>query len=74
MDSVMSGLQGVGGILDDLILIGYNDERHLNNLESALLRMSGMGFKLKKDNCIFMKPAVEYFAFVVNHDGIHPWP
>ena len=74
MDSVISGFQGVGGILDDLILTGYNDERHFSNLKSALERMSGMGIKLKKEKCIFMKPTVEYFAFVVSRDGIHPWP
>ena len=27
MDSVMNGLQGVGGILDDLIITGSNDDR-----------------------------------------------
>ena len=74
MDSVVSGLQGVGEILDDLILTGYNDKRHLSNLESVLERMSGIGIKLKKEKCIFMKPTVEYFAFVVNRQGIHAWP
>ena len=59
----MSGLQGVGGILDDLISTGSNDESHLTNLESAL--------ELKKEKCVFMKPMVEYFAFVVDCDGIH---
>ena len=72
MDSVMSGLQGVGGILDDLIITGSNDERHLSNLESAFERISVMGIKLKKEKCVFMKPTVEYFAFVVDRDGIHP--
>ena len=71
MVSVMSGLQGFGGILDDLIITGSNNERHLSNLESALERMRGTGIKLKKEKCVFMKPAVEYFAFVVDHDGIH---
>ena len=45
---MLSGLQGVGGILDDLIINGSNDERHLSNLESALEGMSGMGIKLNK--------------------------
>ena len=44
----MSGLQGIGGIVDDLIIIGSSAERHLRNLESALERMSGMEIKLKK--------------------------
>lgn len=70
----MSGLQGLGGILDDLIITGSNDERHLSNLESALERMSGMEIKLKKEKFVFMKPTVEYFAFVVNGDGIHSSP
>jgi len=33
MDSVMNGLQGVGGILDDLIITGSNDETHFRNLD-----------------------------------------
>ena len=45
----MSGLQGIGGILDDLIITGSNAERHLSNLEGALERMSGMGIKLKNN-------------------------
>ena len=73
MASVISGLQGVSGILDDLIIIGSKDERHLSNLESALERMSGMGIKLKKEKCVFMKPTVEYLAFV-KRNGIHPSP
>ena len=68
----MSGLQGVGGILDDLIITGSNHERHLGDLESALERMSGTRIKLKKEKCVFMKPTMEFFAFVVDRDGIHP--
>lgn len=74
MDSVMNGLQGVGGILDDLIITGSNDEMYLRNLEGALERMSRIGIKLKSEKCVFMKSSVEYFAFVVDRDGIHPSP
>ncbi|KAL9958559.1 hypothetical protein ACROYT_G035588 [Oculina patagonica] len=74
MDSVMNGLQGVGGILDDLIITSSNDEMHFRNLEGALERMSSIGIKLKSEKCVFMKPSVEYFAFVVDRDGIHPSP
>ena len=74
MDSVMNGLQGVGGILDDLIITGSNDETHFRNLERTLERMCSMGIKLKREKCVFMKPSVEYFAFVVDRDGIHPSP
>ena len=72
MDSVINGFQGIGGILDDLIITGSNDETHFGNLEGALERMSSMGIKLKREKCVFMKPSVEYFAFVVDRDRIHP--
>ena len=74
MGSVVNGLQGVSGILDDLIITCSNDEQHLSNLESALERISSMGIKLKNEKCVFMKAKVEYFAFVVDRDGIHPSP
>ncbi|XP_046854150.1 uncharacterized protein K02A2.6-like [Xenia sp. Carnegie-2017] len=74
MDMVLNGLQGVGGILDDLIITGKNDEEHLRNLERALKRLQNMGIKLKKSKCVFMQPSVEYFAFVVDRQGIHPPP
>ena len=70
----MNGLQRVGGILDDLIITGSNDDTHFRNLEGTLERMSCMGIKLKKEKCVFIKPSVEYFAFVVDRDGIHPSP
>ena len=33
LDSILSGLKGVGGILDDLIVTGPNDKEHLRSLK-----------------------------------------
>ena len=66
MDVVLNGLQGVGGILNDLIITGKNDEEHLRNLDSTLHRLQSMGIQLKRSKCVFLKPSVEYFAFVVD--------
>ena len=66
MDVVLNGLQGVGGILDDLIFTGKNDEEHLQNLDSTLKRLQSMGIQLKKSKCVLLEPSVEYFAFVVD--------
>ena len=74
MDVVLNGLQGVGGILDDLIITSKNDEEHLQNLDSTLHRLQSMGIQLKSSKCVFLKPSVEYFAFVVDRQGIHPSP
>lgn len=71
MDVVLHGLQGVGGIMDDLIITGKTDEEHL---ESTLNRLQSMGIKLKKSKCVFMKPSVDYFAFVEDQHGIRHSP
>ncbi|CAC5376810.1 unnamed protein product [Mytilus coruscus] len=39
MDKVLEGLDGVGCILDDLIITGKSDEEHLKNLELVLKRL-----------------------------------
>ena len=74
MDSILSGLNGVGGILDNVIVTGPNDKEHLRNLENNVKLLNSMGVKWKKPKCVFMKPSVEYLAFVVDHHGIHPSP
>ncbi|PFX15182.1 Retrovirus-related Pol polyprotein [Stylophora pistillata] len=74
MDSTLSGINGVGSILYDLIVTGPNDNENLRNLENTVKRLDSMGVKLKKSKCVFMKPSVEYFAFVVDRHGIHPSP
>jgi len=72
MGSVMNGLEG--GILNDFIVTGSNDETRFWNLEGTLEQMNSMGIKLTREKFVFIKPSVEYFAFGFDHDGIHPSP
>ena len=60
MDTILNGLKGVGGILEVLIV--------------TVKKLDGVGVKLKRSKCVFMKPSVEYFAFVVNKNGLYPSP
>ena len=43
-------------------------------MDSTLKRLDSIGVKLKNSKFVFMKPSVDYFAFVVDTDGIHPSP
>lgn len=74
MDKILEGINGIGCILDDLIITEKNDEEHLQNLESVLKRHSEYGIRLKESKCSLMKSEVEYFAFIVSKDGIQPSP
>ena len=70
----MAGLQGVGCILDDLLITRKVDVEHLQNLEATLQRLREYGIKLKREKCALMQSSVEYFAFIVEASGIHPSP
>lgn len=72
MDKVLAGLQGVGCILDDLLITGKDDAEHLQNLEATLQRLQQFGIKLRREKCALMQPSVEYFAFKVDASGIQP--
>ena len=70
---MLDGLSQTGGILDDLIVTGENDEQHARNLYKTLKKFEESGAKFKKSKCVIMQPKIEYFAFVLDR-GIHPSP
>ena len=72
MDQTLKGVGGVGYILDDILVTGKDNEDHMRNLKSTLQQLDDFGIKLKESKCSFMQDEVEYFAFKVNKDGIHP--
>lgn len=57
-----------------MIVTGENTPQHTKNLHAALKRMESRGVKLKTSKCSIMQPQIEYFAFVVDREGIHPSP
>ena len=74
IDKMLDGLSQTGGILDDLIVTGENDEQHARNLYKTLKKFEESGAKFKKSKCVIMQPKIEYFAFVLDRHGIHPSP
>ena len=74
INKMLDGLTQTGGILDDLIVTGQNDEQHIKNLHHTLKKFEECGTKFKISKCAIMQPKVEYFAFVLDRKGIHPSP
>ena len=71
---MLDGLSHTGGILDDLIVTGENDEQHACKLYQTLKKFEESGAKIKKSKCVITQPKTEYFAFVLDRQGIHPFP
>ena len=72
MDSILQGIPSAKCYIDDILIIGANDEDHLQNLEQVLQRLETVGMRLKKSKCQFLKPSVEYLGHRVDSTDLHP--
>ena len=59
IDKMLDGLFQTGGILDDLIVTGQNDEQHIKSLHRTLKKFEECGAKFMISKCAIMQPKVE---------------
>ncbi|XP_044760384.1 uncharacterized protein K02A2.6-like [Coccinella septempunctata] len=71
MESLLSGIEGVEIFLDDILVTGPNDEKHLSRLEKVLRILSEAGFRLYIEKCEFFKEQIEYLGYVIDAEGLH---
>lgn len=74
MEKILQGLSGVTVNIDDILVMGRNDEEHLDALKKVLHRLSEYGLRLNREKCSFMQPSVEYLGYIVDKDGLHATP
>ena len=72
MKEMLSGLNGVEVIIDDILIHGKNDREHDEHLKAALKRIHESGLKLNSDKCEFRKTKIEYFGHTISEHGIQP--
>ena len=58
--------------LHDIIIVAETFEKHKEYLKMVLERLVAAGLTLDPDKCVFCKPEVAYFGFLVNRDGMRP--
>lgn len=72
MDAILQGLPGVCIYLDDILVTGETEDKHLQNLEQVLSRLEKAGLQLQRQKCTFMQPSVEYLGHRISAAGLHP--
>ena len=72
MDAILQGLPGVCVYLDDILVTGETEDKHLQNLEQVLSRLEKAGLQLQRQKCTFMQPSVEYLGHRISAAGLHP--
>ena len=58
--------------IDDILITGKTEGAHLAVLEEVLKRLSNAGLRLKRTECIFLAPSVDYLGYLVDAQGTHP--
>ena len=72
MDNLLQGIQGVVTYLDDIVIIGATEEKHLKSLEEVLEQLAKAGLRVNKHKCSFMVHRVSYHKHSIYANGLHP--
>jgi len=74
MSEVLTGLEGVVCLIDDVLVYGNTEEQHNQCLKVALSKISDAGLTLNKEKCVFGMTKVNFLGQSVDSDGIKPDP
>ena len=56
--------------LDNIIVLAAIPKKHLERLQVVLIKLRGVGLKLKPKKCKFFKKEIVYLGHVVSQDGV----
>ena len=74
VSEVLTGIEGVVGMTDDVLVFGKNQEEHDKRLTEALKRIEQAGLTLNKEKCQFSQERITFLGQVLDSSGIHPDP
>nr|VZI04770.1 unnamed protein product [Spirometra erinaceieuropaei] len=73
MNAMLSGIPGITGYLDDIVIIVGRSPAELQDRVFAVLeRVQEYGFRLRADKCQFFLDSIKYLGFVFDVTGRHP--
>ena len=70
MSEILSGLEGVVFMVDDVLVHGRTQEEHDQCLNAALARISKAGVTLIAEKCEFSQGKVKFLGHMVDGTGI----
>ena len=72
MEGILGGIPNMAIYLDDILISGPNDQKHLEHLEEVLRRLENSGLRLKRSKCEFMGKEVAFLGHKINASGLRP--
>ena len=74
MSEILTGLERVVCLIDDILIYGNTEEQHDKRLKAALSQISKAGLTLSKEKCVFGVTKISFLGQSVDSDGIKPDP
>ena len=74
MSAILEGLDGVVGMVDDVLIYGKNRREHDERLFAALRRLVQARLTLNKDECRFFQTKVKFLGQLLSASGIESDP
>lgn len=74
MENLLSGMDGVLCLLDDILITAPNPSLHMERLHAVLQRLQDAGLTVRKDKCEFFKNEIKYLGYVLDKTGLKKAP
>lgn len=74
MTKVLTGLEGVVCMMDDVLVVGNTKHEHDERLRKVLSKIEENGLTLNKDKCEFGVERVKFLGHIIDKEGIHVDP
>lgn len=70
MECLLSGIDGIIFLLDDILITGANKDQHKHRLYTVLQRLDDAGLTVQMSKCEFFKDEISYLGHVIDRYGI----
>jgi len=74
MSEILSGLEGVVCLVDDILICGKTQAEHDERLIAVLTRLSEAGLTLNKEKCELNRTSIKFLGQLVDETGVKPDP
>ena len=74
IDEIFSDMPNIFGIVDDILVIGYNEDGVVHDAAvcNMLWQCEEVNLKLNKEKCHFMCISIPFFGEVISREGVQP--
>ena len=72
MSSLLSGIDGVVCLMDDILIHSTTQEEHDERLARVLTRLQEAGLTLNREKCAFSQDRVSFLGHLIDREGIRP--